>query len=71
MASNFDWFVDNIGSTFEKLPDSRLPSPALKYEVKDAALGAFSLFFSQSPLIFVLPKFHEKSQRKKQCRKLV
>ncbi len=49
MSSNFDWFVEQIHMAFESLPDSRLSSPALKYEVKDAALGAFSLFFSQSP----------------------
>lgn len=44
----FDWFVNEIHNVFNKLPDSRSHSPALKYKVKDAALGAFSLFFSQS-----------------------
>jgi len=47
--SGFDWFVDNIHNVFEDLPDSRSHSPNLKYKVKDAALGAFSVFFSQSP----------------------
>jgi len=45
----FDWFVSKIHLVFEELPDFRLPSPALKYTIKDAALGAFSMFFSQSP----------------------
>ena len=45
---DFDWFVNKIYNVFDKLPDSRLYSPALKYKVRDAALGAFSLFFSQS-----------------------
>ncbi len=46
---NFDWSVNNIHNVFDKLPDSRSYSPDLKYKVKDAALGAFSVFFSQSP----------------------
>jgi hypothetical protein len=33
---------------FDKLPDYRKTSPNLKYSLKDAALGAFSMFFSQS-----------------------
>jgi hypothetical protein len=45
----FDWFVGQLHQVFEALPDFRLPSPALKYTIKDATLGAFSMFFSQSP----------------------
>jgi hypothetical protein len=45
----FDWFVNKIHLVFEELPDFRLPGPALKYTIKDAASGAFSMFFSQSP----------------------
>ncbi len=47
--SGFDWFVDKVHNVFGDLPDSRSYSPNLKYKVKDAALGAFSVFFSQSP----------------------
>lgn len=38
-----------IRSAFDGLPDSRRPSNASKYEVSDAALSAFSVFFTQSP----------------------
>jgi hypothetical protein len=48
-VSCFDWFVGKIKNLFDTLPDSRAYSPNLKYQVKDAALGAFSIFFSQSP----------------------
>ncbi len=44
-----DWFVGQIHRVFEELPDFRLPSPALKYTIKNATFGAFSMFFSQPP----------------------
>ncbi|CCK79697.1 conserved uncharacterized protein [Desulfobacula toluolica Tol2] len=47
-SSNFDWFIDKLHNTFDRLPDYRSFSPALTYEVKNAVLGAFSMFFSQS-----------------------
>jgi len=31
------------------LPDSRKPSPNTRYTVQNAALGAFGIFFMQSP----------------------
>jgi hypothetical protein len=45
----FDTFVAKIHSVFDKLPDYRKFSPNLTYSMKDAALGAFSMFFNQSP----------------------
>jgi len=47
--SGFDWFVDKVHNVFDSLPDSRSYSPNLTYKMRDAALGAFSVFFSQSP----------------------
>lgn len=38
-----------IRAAFECLPDGRRASNATKYEMVDAALSAFSVFFSQSP----------------------
>jgi hypothetical protein len=38
-----------IRAAFDDLPDGRRPSNATKYEVADAALSAFAVFFSQSP----------------------
>lgn len=46
---NFDNFVSVMHNLFDKLPDYRKTSANLKYSLKDAALGAFSMFFSQSP----------------------
>ena len=51
-ASNeltFDTFVTQIHNIFDELPDYRKFSPNLTYSMKDAALGAFSMFFNQSP----------------------
>ena len=31
------------------LPDHRQPSPNTRYTMQDAALGAFGIFFTQSP----------------------
>jgi len=45
----FDKFVSRIHEVFDNLPDYRLPSPNSTYSIKDAALGAFAMFFSQSP----------------------
>jgi hypothetical protein len=46
---NFDEFISEIHAVFDNLPDYRLPSPNRQYSIKDAALAAFSMFFSQSP----------------------
>lgn len=41
--------IQLIRATFDCLPDSRRASNATKYQMSDAALSAFSVFFSQSP----------------------
>ena len=41
--------VDQILSTFNALPDYRKQGNNQKYAVEDAALSAFSVFFTQSP----------------------
>jgi hypothetical protein len=41
--------VDQIRSTFNALPDCRKQGNNQKYAVGDAALSAFSVFFTQSP----------------------
>src|SRR5918996_5957473 len=46
---SFDWFIAKIHEVFDRLPDYRKFSPNLRYSVKEAVLGAFALFFSQSP----------------------
>ena len=41
--------INQIRSAFESLPDYRKPGNNLKYAIEDAALSAFSVFFTQSP----------------------
>lgn len=41
--------IKQIRNTFEELPDHRKPGNNRKYAVEDAALSAFSVFFTQSP----------------------
>ncbi|MCI5157923.1 MAG: hypothetical protein D3906_05680 [Candidatus Electrothrix sp. AUS1_2] len=45
----FDTFVAKIHRIFDDLPDYRKFSPNLTYSMKDAASGAFAMFFNQSP----------------------
>ena len=33
----------------DQLPDHRKPGPNTRYSIKDAALGAFGIFYTQSP----------------------
>ncbi len=41
--------IQRIGSVFADLPDTRGKSNNQRYAMKDAALAAFSIFFTQSP----------------------
>ena len=44
----FDHLVARFQARLEQLPDHR-SGKNLSYQIKDAALGAFSVFFTQSP----------------------
>jgi hypothetical protein len=46
---SFEGFVSKIHELFDRLPDYRRFSPNLRYSIKEAALGAFAMFFSQAP----------------------
>jgi len=46
---SIDGLVDLIHAQFEQIPDHRQGGPNTTYEIKDAALGAFAVFFTQSP----------------------
>jgi hypothetical protein len=61
---SFEGFVSKIHEVFDRLPDHRKFSPNLRYSsllkdasipgrsprtIKDSALGAFAMFFSQAP----------------------
>lgn len=45
----FETIIEVMKSKLEELPDNRKPSNATKYDVYDAVLSAFSVFFMQSP----------------------
>ena len=45
----FELIIESIKTKLEELPDNRKPSNATKYEVLDAVLSAYSVFFMQSP----------------------
>lgn len=60
----FDWFIQAIHQNFSDLPDFRSASPRLKYSIKDAALGAFSMFFSQSPSFLSYQRVMSQAQGK-------
>lgn len=67
---NFDGFVSKIHQVFGQLPDHRLWSPNLKYTIKDAALGAFAVFFSQSPSFLAHQQALQESQRRNNAQSL-
>lgn len=44
----FELIIESIKNKLKELPDTRKPSNATKYEVLDAVLSAYSVFFMQS-----------------------
>jgi hypothetical protein len=44
-----DKIMQRFQESWRKLPDFRKPNNNTKYEVADAALAAYSVFFMQSP----------------------
>lgn len=67
---SFNGFVSKIHQVFDQLPDARMPSPNLRYSMKDAALGAFSVFFSQSPSFLSHQQAMQESHRRNNARSL-
>lgn len=62
--------VASIRAAFEAFPDGRLPSNATKFEIVDAALSAFSVFFTQSPSFLDWQVRMEQTQGKNNARSL-
>ncbi len=46
---SLDTIIEKFQASWRKLPDYRQPNNNTKYEVADAALSAYSVFFMQSP----------------------
>jgi len=59
---NYDKFVSRLHRVFDNLPDYRLPSPNSRYSIKNVALGAFAMFFSQSPSFLSYQQAMQQSQ---------
>jgi hypothetical protein len=45
----FDALQDILHRQINQLPDYRIPGPNTRYSIQDAALGAFGIFYTQSP----------------------
>jgi hypothetical protein len=56
--------VSKVHEVFEHLPDDRKFSPNLRYSIKDAALGAFAMFFSQSPSFLAYQQAMQQAQER-------
>lgn len=59
---SFDQFVFDIQQAFADLPDLRGYSPNQRYSMKDAALSAFAMFFSQCPSFLAYQQEMEQAQ---------
>jgi len=68
MASplGFDALKSILHRRIDTLPDHRKAGPNTRYRVQDAALGAFGIFFTQSPS-FRVPTPSSTNQGTKQC----
>lgn len=63
MALSFEWIVQQLRASFEALPDQR-QGQNTTYAIQDAAVGAFSVFFMQSPSFLA----HQRDMQRKQGR---
>ena len=65
----FKKIVDELSGCFEKLPDYR-EGLNTRYEIKDAAVSAFSVFFTQSPSFLASQRLLQKRKGKNNLQKL-
>jgi hypothetical protein len=57
----FDELVDKLGRSIERLPDQRTGENK-RYEIKDAAVSAFGIFFTQSRSFLAYQRIMEKAK---------
>jgi hypothetical protein len=69
-GSGFDQFVSDIQQVFADLADYRRHSPNQRYSIKDAAMGAFAMFFSQCPSFLACQQEMEQAQGRSNARSL-
>ena len=65
----FDSLIGELSDCFEKLPDYR-QGVNTRYEIKDAAVSAFSVFFTQSPSFLASQRLLQKRKGKNNLFKL-
>ena len=65
----FKKIVDELSECFEKLPDYR-EGVNTRYDIKDAAVSAFSVFFTQSPSFLASQRLLQKRKGKNNLQKL-
>lgn len=65
----FDNLIGELSDCFEKLPDYR-QGVNTRYEIKDAAVSAFSVFFTQSPSFLASQRLLQKRKGKNNLFKL-
>jgi hypothetical protein len=65
----FKQIIAELAQSFEKLPDYR-EGLNTRYEIKDAAVSAFSVFFTQSPSFLASQRLLQKSKGKNNLQKL-
>jgi len=65
----FKQIIGELAQSFEKLPDYR-EGLNTRYEIKDAAVSAFSVFFTQSPSFLASQRLLQKSKGKNNLQKL-
>lgn len=65
----FNQIIAKLTQSFEKLPDYR-EGVNTRYEIKDAAVSAFSVFFTQSPSFLASQRLLQKRKGKNNLQKL-
>ena len=70
-ALGFDCLKDILQRQLRQLPDQRKASPNTRYHIEDAALGAFGIFFTQSPSFLEYQRRLEHSRGQNNARNLL
>lgn len=70
-ALGFDCRKDILQRQLRQLPDPRKASPNTRYRIEDAALGAFGIFFTQSPSFLEYQRRLEHSRGQNNARNLL
>lgn len=65
----FDTLIKQLANTFTQLPEHRLGRNT-QYEIKDAAIAAFSVFFLQEPSFLAYQRMLEKNKGKNNLNKI-